>query len=166
VGGIFTDYKSTIPWAKRRHELVAVAHNWGRWFKGPDLLRALTKKFNIEIYGNRFYNKNYHLNRAEVLKLLGDTKVLISPSWLDSFPQVIIEAWQLGANVVQYKNIGTAYLNKPELNADHTVASYSQAIAKARARYIGHKTLPTAEDLYRQFKDIISKLAKERKILS
>lgn len=136
--------------AERAIDVLFVASMWQRPEKNWALARELILKhpaWNIHVVGEcgeRVGGAAYHglmTNRAALFDLMGNTRVVVSPSRLDAAPGILWEAVTLGCNVVASKNCGNWELCHPALLAENLRAEeYGERIERARAREYRHNT--------------------------
>jgi glycosyltransferase involved in cell wall biosynthesis len=81
-----------------------------------------------------------------VLRLLGNSKVFVSPSRNECYSQAIVEALHLGCNVVLSRNVEPHGFCHPDLIARYDARSFAQKIEKAFARPYPHRALPSPKD--------------------
>lgn len=111
----------------RSIDLLFIASNWKRVEKQYDMVKEIAKRFkhlNIHIVGlcrNRSSGVRYHglIGYSDVLKLMRDSKTLVSTSLYDSSPNILFEASLLGCNVVSSKNCGNWRLCNTDLLVEH-----------------------------------------------
>ena len=132
------------PFAERAVDVLFVASLWSRIEKNWELGRALITRhpeWKIHVVGDtveRVGHATYHglvADRAALFGLMGNARVVVSPSRLDAAPGILWEAAMLGCNVVASKNCGNWELCHPALLADSLrVEEYSQRIQRALGR--------------------------------
>lgn len=132
------------PFAERAIDVLFVASNWSRPEKNWGLARELILRhpyLNIHVVGDcaeRAGRATYHgllADRAALFGLMGDARMVVSPSRLDTAPGVLFEAAIMGSNVVASKNCGNWKLCHPALRADSLRAQdFGERIRLARAR--------------------------------
>lgn len=132
------------PFAERAIDVLLVASHWSRPEKNWGLARELILRhpeLNIHVVGDtaeRVGRATYHgllADRAALFALMGDARMVVSPSCLDTAPGVLFEAAVMGCNVVASKNCGNWGLCHPALLADSLRAQdFGERIRLARAR--------------------------------
>lgn len=130
--------------AERAIDVLFIASGWSRPEKNWALARELILRhpaLNIHVVGEiseKVGRATYHgllTDRAVLFALMGNTRLVVSPSLLDAAPGVLFEAVMLGCNVVASKNCGNWQLCHPALLAPLLrVKEFSERIQRARAR--------------------------------
>lgn len=112
------------PFAERRLDLLFVASRWDRPEKNFPMLQAIASAcphLRVGIVGLCEQPPalcecfGMLTERAEVLKLLGDARVLVCPSIFDAAPGILYEGAAMGCNLVASQNCGNWSLPHPDL---------------------------------------------------
>lgn len=130
--------------AEREIDVLFIASSWDRRVKNYGLVRRVAeqlKSHSVHVVGDvekPIVNVTHHgflARRESVLALMGNTRVVASPSLVDSAPGVLFEASALGCNVVASKNVGNYRLCHPDLLVDpFTPEGFVERIALAAER--------------------------------
>ncbi|NIQ39333.1 MAG: glycosyltransferase [Proteobacteria bacterium] len=160
VPQIFRRFESHRPWESREIDLIAVAQ-WtdrgvDRRVKGYRLLARTVdllsrKGLQIVVVGEVPFPiegviHTGWIDHQETLKLIENTRVFICPSRSECYSQAVVEALQLGCNVVISRNAEPHGFCHPELIASYGEGSFSQKIEKALTRKFPIKPLPLPKD--------------------
>lgn len=146
---------SATPFVNRRRafgeraiDVLFIASGWQRIEKNWELARALILKhpeWNFHVVGECVEHAGhvtYHgllVDRAALFALMGNARVVASPSRLDAAPGILWEAVMLGCNIVASKNCGNWELCHPALLAQYlTEPDFSEPIRLARTREYRH----------------------------
>jgi hypothetical protein len=160
VPQVFRRFESHRPWESREIDLIAVAQ-WkdrgiDRSVKGyrllvriVDLLRE--KGLRIVVVGEvPFHTEGVihtgWVDHEETLRLIENTRVFICPSRSECYSQAVVEALQLGCNVVISRNAEPNGFCHPGLIASYAEGSFSQKIEKALAKKFPITPLPLPKD--------------------
>lgn len=126
---------------EREIDVLFVANDWSRPIKGFPLMKAITDRLpsSLEVHvvgelpgaGGKFHHHDFLADRGKLFDLMGNSRVVVSPSAYDAAPGVLFEAAAMGCNVVASKNCGNWALCPPGLLADPpTPKSYARCIAR------------------------------------
>jgi glycosyltransferase involved in cell wall biosynthesis len=137
------EIKQRKDFSSRSIDLLFIASNWKRVEKQYDMVKEITKQFkhlNIHILGlcrDRVSGVRYHglIGYSEVLKLMQDSKALVSTSLYDSSPNILFEASLLGCNIVASKNCGNWRLCHPDLLVEpHNLGNFVEKSRRSLER--------------------------------
>jgi glycosyltransferase involved in cell wall biosynthesis len=160
VPQVFRNVQSDRPWASRGIDLVAVAQ-WkdrgvdrdvkGYRFLSQILQQLKRRSLRTVIVGEVPFplegvTHTGWVDHGEALRLMGDARVFVSPSRNECYSQAIVEALQLGCNVVLSKNVEPHGFCHPSLIARYDEAAFSHAIEKALSQWFPTKPLPSPKD--------------------
>lgn len=115
------------PFAERDIDAIFVASSWKRPGKNYGLVRKIISRgdgLNIHVVGNveRRHSPAAHhgvvTRRDDLYALLGRSKSLACPSFVDAAPGVLFEASAMGCNVIASENCGNWQLCNERLLAD------------------------------------------------
>ncbi len=130
--------------AEREIDVLFIASGWERVEKNWELVRAFIAKhraWNIHVVSaiaERAGHATYHgleTERAKLFALLGNARVVVSPSRHDAAPGILWEAAMLGCNIVASKNCGNWELCHPALRAESLrVEEFSSCVERALVR--------------------------------
>ena len=134
------------PFSKREIDLLFLVSSWSRPDKNYDYVEKIVtrlKNLSIHIVGEidkRICNEVNHgfiTDRKELFSLLGNSKVIVSPSLFDPAPGILYEASALGCNIVTSKNSGNWQIcNSRLLVEDFCLECYIEKINLAiKKRY-------------------------------
>jgi glycosyltransferase involved in cell wall biosynthesis len=115
------------PFAERSIDVLFVASSWARVEKNlpmvkrivsglPGLAIGIVGECDPAVPGATCYG--FVADRALLLGLLGDAKVLVCPSGFDASPGILFEAASMGCNVVASRNCGNWMLCHEDLLVD------------------------------------------------
>lgn len=156
------------PFAERAIDVLFVASLWKRIEKNWTLAREIILRhpeWNIHVVGESVEHAGratYHgliAERAKLFELMGQARVVVSPSRLDAAPGVLFEAAALGCNVVATKNCGNWELCHPALLAQSLEAEeFGERIRAARVREYKHNAekflQPSARQTLREILEV------------
>jgi glycosyltransferase involved in cell wall biosynthesis len=121
-------------------DLLFVANRWDRPEKNQALMHdiiARSSGLEIHVAGEcqpRPTGAIYHqfVRRETLIRLMGQTKTLVSPSLYDAAPNVLVEAQAMGSNVVASRNCGNWALCHPALLVEpFSIDAYLERICRA-----------------------------------
>jgi glycosyltransferase involved in cell wall biosynthesis len=156
------------PFAERAIDVLFVASLWKRIEKNWTLAREIILRhpeWNIHVVGEsveRAGHATYHellADRAKLFELMGQARVVVSPSRLDAAPGVLWEAVAMGCNIVATKNCGNWELCHPALLAHSLRAEeFGERIRAARVREYKHNAekflQPSARQTLREILEV------------
>jgi len=160
VPQIFCSIRSERPWEARGIDLIAVAQ-WkdrgiDRDVKGYRLLIEISallqgKNLRTLVVGEVPFHiegviHTEWVDHEEALRLMGNARVFVSPSRNECYSQAIVEALQLGCNVVLSRNVEPHGFCHPGLIARYDGRSFSQKIEKALSKRFPIKPMPSPKD--------------------
>jgi glycosyltransferase involved in cell wall biosynthesis len=163
VHQIFRTIRPNRPWEQRGIDLIAVAQ-WkdrgvDRDVKGyrflMEVLRPLReKRLRVVIVGDVPFpidgvEHTGWLDHESVLGLMENARIFVSPSRNECYSQAIVEALQLGCNVVLSRNAAPYEFCHPGLIAHYHPESFSRKIEKALTKRFSIKPLPSPKDSLR-----------------
>ena len=130
------------PLADRRWDLCMAASNWERPTKGPSVAKAVCEKFKasrrIVVCGEKFAVSGVDcyglVPHEQMLRIMGDSRVVVVPSLYDSSPNVYVEAAHAGCNVVVSPAVGNIEGHPPAfLAAEPEAGAFAACIDSALA---------------------------------
>jgi len=160
VPQIFRRVRSERAWKSREIDLIAVAQ-WkdrgiDRLVKGYRFLAGIVellrrKRLRIVVVGEVPFAIDgvFHagwVDHEEALRLMENARVFVSPSRNECYSQAIVEALQLGCNVVLSRNVEPHGFCHPALVARYNERSFSLKIEKALIRKFPIRRLPSPKD--------------------
>ena len=160
VPQIFRSVRSERSWESREIDLIAVAQ-WrdrgiDRDVKGYRLLVEILDLLGGEnlrtvVVGEVSFPVKgaLHtgwLDHEETLGLMGNARVFVSPSRNECYSQAIVEALQLGCNVVLSRNVEPHGFCPPGLIARYDGRSFCQKIEKALTKRFSPRPMPSPKD--------------------
>ena len=160
VPQVFHHLRPERPWHSREIDLIAVAQ-WrdrgvDRDVKGyrllTDIMRRLRgRRLRTVVVGDTPFPLEGVLHTGWVtheraVRLMGNAKVFVSPSRNECYSQAIVEALQLGCNVVLSRNVEPNSFCHPDLVAEYDGKSFTEKIDKALERESPSKPLPSPQD--------------------
>jgi glycosyltransferase involved in cell wall biosynthesis len=160
VPQIFRAFQSQRSWDSREIDLIAVAQWKDRGIdrgvkgyrllaetltllEGKDLRTVVVGEVPFEIKGVTHTGWQDH---EEVIRLVGNAKVSVSPSRNECYSQAIVEALQLGCNVVLSRNVEPHGFCHESLIARYDAGSFCQKIGKALQKRFPIKPMPSPKD--------------------
>ena len=111
------------PITTRKYDIGFISSNYGRLVKNIDLVKIIYNSKELEKYNklcvghnssNLITDKSWNLscmdflNQDEIISILNQTKIIIIPSYLESYSIVSLEATQCGCIVLTTKNAACA----------------------------------------------------------
>ncbi len=160
VPQIFRQVQSERPWESREIDLIAVAQ-WkdrgiDRSIKGYRFLAEFVtllgeRNLRIVVVGEVPFSMEgvFHtgwVDHEETLRLMDNAKVFVCPSRNECYSQAIVEAFQLGCNVVLSRNVEPHGFCHRGLIARYNQRSFSQKIEKALTKKFPIKPIPSPQD--------------------
>jgi glycosyltransferase involved in cell wall biosynthesis len=160
VPQVFHRLRPGRPWHSRDIDLIAVAQ-WrdrgvDRDVKGYRLLADIVRRLKgrhlrTVVVGEPPFPLEGVLhtgwvNHERAVRLMGNARVFVSPSRNECYSQAIVEALQLGCNVVLSRNVEPNSFCHPELVAQYDEKSFTEKIDTALGREFPSKPLPSPED--------------------
>lgn len=157
------------PFAERSIDMLFIASNWSRPEKNWALARELVRRYpGLEIHivgesaepvGNAIYH-GLLTDRAALFQLMGNARVVVSPSRLDAAPGILFEAVMMGCNVVASKNCGNWEICNPALLAEALwVREFGERIERARTQEYHHNLeaflQPSARQILIEILDVL-----------
>lgn len=102
------------PLGDRRWDLCMAASSWDRPTKGPDVAKAICERFKssrkIVVCGEKFAVAGVDcyglVPHWKMLSIMGDSRIVAIPSIYDSSPNVYVEAFHAGCNIVVSPSVG------------------------------------------------------------
>lgn len=165
VPQIFRLLQSQRPWEDREIDVIAVAQ-WkdrgvDRDVKGYRFLKGICeglrkRHFHIVVVGEAPFpidgvRHTGWLDHEETLGLMGNARVFVCPSRNECYSQAIVEALQLGCNVVLSKNVEPHGFCHPDLIARYEGESFRRKIEIGLERRFPIKPLPSPQDALHLF---------------
>jgi glycosyltransferase involved in cell wall biosynthesis len=160
VPQVFRRLRPGRTWHSREIDLIAVAQ-WkdrgvDRDVKGYRLLadivsRLKSRRLRTVVVGDAPFPLEGVLHTGWVdhekaVSLMGNAKVFVSPSRNECYGQALVEAFQVGCNVVLSPNVEPHGFCHPDLVAQYQVKSFAEKIDKALTREFPGKPLPSPKD--------------------
>jgi glycosyltransferase involved in cell wall biosynthesis len=154
---------------ERDIDLLFVSSDWARPVKNVTLASEVAKAFPSchtvfvgRFSGQRLPGVRYTgllPNKAEVFRLMGRSKVVVSTSCWDAAPGVLYEAATMGCNVVASKNCGNWSLCHPELLVkEYETSTFVTAVKRALTRPFEARLEPLLGFTAEKFLSIVSQL--------
>lgn len=132
------------PFADRSIDALFIANDWSRVEKSYPLVASIAARLNglsVHVVGavpEEIPSARYHgvvASRAELFAIMGDARVVVSPSSFDAAPGILFEASAMGCNVVASRNCGNWLLCNDALLAEpYTAEAFSERIRRARSK--------------------------------
>jgi glycosyltransferase involved in cell wall biosynthesis len=163
VPQIFRRIRPETPWEAREIDLIAVAQ-WkdrgiDRDVKGYRLMAKICnllrpKNYRTVIVGDVPFpvdgvTHTGWLDHEETLGLMDNARVFVCPSRNECYSQAVVEALQLGCNVVLSRNVEPHGFCHPGLIARHDGRSFYQKVEQALSKRFQIKPLPSPKDSLR-----------------
>jgi len=160
VPQVFHRLRPGRPWRLREIDLIAVAQ-WrdrgvDRDVKGYALLADIVRRLRgrglrTVVVGESPFRLEgvVHtgwVNHQRAVSLMGNAKIFVSPSRNECYSQAIVEALQLGCNVILSQNVEPNSFCHPDLIAEYDGKSFAEKIDRALGRVFPHNSLPSPED--------------------
>ena len=105
---------------------------------GDGSLRKQIIKFINDRKLNKFVKIYKNLSRRSVIKSIGDSRILVLPSFYETFGIVVIEAYSMGVPVIMTDSYGVRDVHNPDCSIivkNNNVTELSEAISKIFKNY-------------------------------
>jgi len=161
--------QNQIPYEKREFDLCFSASNWKRTMKNPGLMYAACQKlkgrYRIIVFGEEFNEPGVTaaglVPHAEMMRLLGQSRVVAIPSFYDPSPNLYPEAVYSGCNIVCTPNVGNikdhpGELLSPDLSAERFIETLQRALEmKKQLKYQTPTPEEATDQLLRRLTEIV-----------
>ena len=128
------------PLGERRWDICMAVSNWERETKGPAVAKAICERFKssrkIVVCGEKFAVSGVDcyglVPHWKMLQIMADSRVIAIPSLYDSSPNVYVEAYHAGCNIVASPSVGNIEDHPSSfLAASATADAFATPIAEA-----------------------------------